>query len=152
MKKIILGFSFAVVCFNTAFSQKIAADNIPAVVSQAFKARFSIAEKAQWEMDYDNYQSDFTVGNADFSATFDKDGKWLKTESFIKPSSLPKNIKNFVTKNFPGYKIDDETEKLETPEKGTTYEFQISKDELTYAVSMSEAGEMLKHEAVGSTK
>ncbi|MGZ4034366.1 MAG: hypothetical protein ACXVP4_05840, partial [Bacteroidia bacterium] len=79
MKKIILSFSLAVLFFNTSFSQKISKDNIPASVSDAFKAKFSIAEKTEWEMDYDNYQADFTVGNADFSATFDKDGKWLKT-------------------------------------------------------------------------
>ena len=151
MKKIILGLSFAVLFFNSSFSQKIAKENIPAAVQDAFKARFSIAEKVEWEMDYDNYQSDFTVGNADFSATFDKDGKWLKTESFIKASTLPKNIKNFIAKNFPGYK-EDETEKVETPEKGVTYDMELSKDDLTYDVSISEAGVLLRHEQKGATK
>ncbi len=151
MKKIILGFSFSVLFFNASFSQKITKDNVPAAVIETFKAKFSIAEKTDWEMDYDNYQANFVVGSADFSAAFDKDGKWLKTESFIKPSTLPKNIKNFITKNFPGYKVD-ETEKVETPEKGVTYEMEITKDDLTYDVSISEAGTMLKHEQKGSSK
>ena len=152
MKKIILAISFSALFFNCSFSQKISKENLPVPVSEAFKAQFSIAEKTGWEMDYDNYQANFVVGNADFSATFDKDGKWLKTESFIKPSALPKNIKNFIVKNFPGYKIDDETVKLETPEKGITYEMEISKDELTYEISMSEQAVMLKHEAKGTSK
>ena len=87
MKKIILGFSFAILICNTSFSQKVSKENVPAAVIETFKARFSIADKTEWEMDYDNYQSNFTIGNADFSATFDKDGKWLKTESFIKASA-----------------------------------------------------------------
>ena len=102
MKKIILAISFSALFFNCSFSQNISKENLPVSVSDAFKAKFSIAEKTGWEMDYDNYQANFVVGNADFSATFDKDGKWLKTESFIKPSALPKNIKNFIAKNFPG--------------------------------------------------
>src|SRR5471030_322955 len=120
MKKIILGFSFALLIANTSFSQKITKENVHAPVLETFKARFSIADKTEWEMDYDKYQCNFNVGNADFSATFDKDGKWLKTESLIKASALPKNIKDFIAKNFPGYKVDN-TEKVDTPYKGITY-------------------------------
>ena len=85
-----------------------------------------------------------------FSATFDKDGKWLKTESYIKASALPKNIRDYVTKNFPGYSTDD-AEKVETPEK-VTYDMVVTKDDLSYDISLSPDAILLKHEQKGEPK
>ncbi len=83
MKKILF-FLASVVCYSSINAQKISSENVPAAVVAAFKTKFSIAEKATWEIDYDNYEADFTVGKSYFSATFDKDGKWLGTETFLK--------------------------------------------------------------------
>jgi hypothetical protein len=140
---------FTLLITTNISAQKISADNVPAAVTDAFKAKFSNAMKTSWEIDYDNYQAGFEAGKASFSASFDKDGKWLKTESYIKSADLPKVVKDFLTKNFNGYKVDA-PEKVETPGKSSSvsvdYEMELTKDDLTYQVSVSDKGIMLKHE------
>lgn len=146
MKKLLFIFSAAFISLNMN-AQKITADNVPSSVTTAFKAKFSIAEKTTWEMDYDNYEADFTVGKTDFSAKFDKDGKWLETDTYLKPSELPKIVKETLSKKYgelSGYKID-EAMKVEK-EKEMTYEMVVIKGENTYDVEFSEDGEMTKEE------
>ena len=146
MKKLILILSAAFIGSNVN-AQKISAENVPAPVSAAFKAKFSIAGETKWEMDYDNYEADFVVGKADFSAQFDKDGKWIQTESFLKPSELPKAIKDVLTKKYgelSAFKID-EAKKVEN-EKTVFYALQIVKGEVNYNVEMDEKGNINKDE------
>jgi len=123
-------------------AQKLAADNVPAPVLAAFKAKFSIAEKTSWELDYDNYEADFTVGKSDFSAIFDKDGKWLGTETYLKLSETPKVIREALSKKYgelSAYKVQ-EVMKVEK-EKATVYEM---KGESTFELVYDEAGELLE--------
>jgi hypothetical protein len=146
MKKTLLILSAALIGFNVA-AQKIPVDNVPAAVLATFKARFSIAEKTDWEIEYDNYEANFTVGKADFSAQFDKEGKWLETETFMKPSDLPKTIKDVLTKKYgelSAYKID-EAKKVET-EKDVVYVLQIMKGEVGYNLEINEKGNISKDE------
>ncbi|MGQ0829425.1 MAG: PepSY-like domain-containing protein, partial [Bacteroidota bacterium] len=108
---------------------------------------FSIAEKVSWAVDDDDYKADFKVSKVDFTATFDKTGKWLMTEKFIKQSELPKLVRDSVTKEFgqlSGYTYED-IERVET-EKNIVYEMDIKKGELSYIFIISEKGEILKVE------
>lgn len=148
MKNSILSLSFAFVFFNMGFSQKVATENIPAPVLTTFKAMFSIAEKTSWELQYENYEADFKVGKTEFSAVFDKDGKWLETQTYMKPSELPKPVKDMLIKEFgelSGYKIE-EAEKIETFDKGIQYELKIEKGEIDYEMTFSEAGALIRKE------
>lgn len=98
-------------------------------------------------MDYDKYEADFKVGKASFSAKFDKDGKWLETISYIKPSELPKIIKDAVSKKYgelSAYKIQ-EAEKVEN-EKEVVYNIEVKKGSYYYELDINEAGEILKEE------
>lgn len=147
MKKTILTLLLSSALTGLTFAQKISADNVPAAVTAAFKAKFSIAEKTSWEIDYDNYEAEFKVGKSNFSAIFDKDGKWLKTTTYTKPSELPKVIKDSLSKVFgehSGYKIE-EAAKVETA-SAVTYEMEIEKGEVSYNIVLSEKGEMIKRE------
>ncbi|MBA3706384.1 MAG: PepSY-like domain-containing protein [Bacteroidetes bacterium] len=146
MKKIC--FLLAVISALQLSAQRVTIDNIPDEVSIAFKAKFSIAEKTSWAIDEDNYKADFKVSKAIFTATFDKGGKWLMTEKFIKSSDLPKSVREAVTKEFgqlSGYTYLD-VEKVET-EKRVVYEMDIKKGEGNYKVVVSEKGEILTKEA-----
>lgn len=128
--------------------QKVATVDIPSIINETFKAKFSIAEKISWSLDYDNFKAEFKVGKADFAATFDREGKWLKTESFLKPSELPKSIKDLLAKEFgelSAYKLDD-VEKVETVDNVILYEMKVDKGELRYDISISEKGDILKKE------
>lgn len=133
---------------STAGAQKATIDNVPDTVANAFKAKFSIAEKVKWFIDDDNYQAEFKVSKVDFTATFNKSGKWLMTEKFIKSSELPKAVRESVLKEFgqlSAYTFDA-VERVETTEQGTVYQMVIEKGELVYKMVISETGEILKKE------
>lgn len=153
MKKTLLVFA-ALLSVTSVKAQKISSDNVPSVVTTAFKAKFSIAEKTAWELDYDNYEANFSVGKTEFSSTFDKDGKWLETKTYLKPSELPKIIKDALTQKYgdilSAYKIED-AKKVEK-EKETVYEMEITKGENIYDVEFDNEGEMTKEEKKSATK
>lgn len=144
MKKLIFILSLLLVV-PTLRSQTLAPENVPAPVVSTFKSMFSIAEKVKWELDYEDYVAGFTIGKADFSAIFDKEGKWLITESYIKPSDLPKAIKDALIKEFgelSAYKVEA-AKKVESAEKHH-YEMDIIKGEIMYEMVFSEKGEVIK--------
>jgi hypothetical protein len=138
---------------SVASAQKISPDIVPQVVVDAFKTKFSIAEKTSWEIDYDKFEADFSVGKTDFSAQFDKDGKWLQTSTYMKPSDVPKNILKEVQKKYgelSAYKIED-AEKIEK-EKETTYELEVKKGEDLFLLEYAENGDLLTDEKKDETK
>ena len=144
MKKTLFAI-IATIVVSSSSAQKIASENVPAAVTSAFKAKFSIAEKATWEMDYDNYEADFVVGKSPFTAKFDKDGKWIETYTYLKSAELPKVIKEALASKYgelSGYKTQ-EARKVEK-EKGTFYEMETIKGEKTYVLVFNEAGELLE--------
>lgn len=153
MKKLFFILSAAFISLNMN-AQKIAADNVPSTVTAAFKAKFSIAEKTTWELEYDNYQADFSVGKSDFSALFDKDGKWLETVTYIKSSDLPKAVKETLAKKYgevlSAYKLDD-VEKVET-EKTTKYTMDVIKGEETFELEIDDQGRISKDVIKSDTK
>lgn len=152
MKKTLLVFT-AALFFSSVQAQKISSDNVPVPVITAFKAKFSIAEKTTWEMDYDKYQADFTVGKAQFSTKFDKDGKWLETETYLKASELPKIIKDALSTKYgelSAYQIEAPM-KVEK-EKSITYVMEIIKGETTYELVFDDAGELLEEDLKPANK
>ncbi|OFY85320.1 MAG: hypothetical protein A3F72_15170 [Bacteroidetes bacterium RIFCSPLOWO2_12_FULL_35_15] len=149
MKRILLLIVFSVSLSYTIVAQKISSTDVPTVVAETFKSKFSIAEKVNWNLDYDKYKAEFKVSKSQYSATFDKDGKWLKTETYLKPSDLPKLAKENLTKEFgelSDYKIED-PEKVETND-GIKYEMEVRKGELTYRIVVSEKGEIISKEEI----
>jgi len=154
MKKILLLLS-VIIASASASAQKIAKENVPPSVAAAFKAKFSIAEKTTWEMDYDKYEAEFTVGKGEFSATFDKDGKWLETETYLKPSDLPKAIKEMLSQKYgelSGYKIEEAVKAETEKEKETIYELDIKRGEIFYELAFDEKGQLLREEKKSDTK
>lgn len=146
-------FLLAVLITLHVSAQRVTIDNVPENIAAAFKAKFSIAEKVSWAVDDDNYKADFKISKVDFTATFDRAGKWLMTEKFIKPSELPKVVRDSVTKEFgqlSGYTYED-VERVET-EKGITYEMNIKKGELAYELVISEKGDISKLEQLPEKK
>jgi hypothetical protein len=132
------------------FSQSITDENVPAAVADAFKVKFTTAEKVGWEMDYDNYEAAFKMNKVDVTAKFDKDGKWLETETPVNHTNLPPSVKNCLTKQFDVYK-ENEIEKVEKPD-GTNYEFKISHNGLDYEVVIAEKGDLVSKEQVREYK
>jgi hypothetical protein len=90
--------------------------------------------------------SPWGVGNAYFSAAFDKDGKWLLTETYLKPSNLPKSIKDALIKEFgelSAYKVEA-AKKVEAPENKVHYEMDVIKGEVMYEMSFDDTASILE--------
>lgn len=130
----------------SACAQKIKNTDVPTAVAEAFFERFPDVKKAAWSKENDSeYEAEFKTKGDEQSANFDTSGNWLETETEIKKSDVPSNLRDLLSKEFPGYEIE-EAELTETKDKGTYYEFEIEKDEASYEVSISKDGEILKKE------
>ncbi|MBK7183171.1 MAG: PepSY-like domain-containing protein [Bacteroidetes bacterium] len=93
-------------------------------------------------MDYENFEAEFKMNKNEYSAKFDKEGKWLETETSIKPSDISKAAKDYLNTNFSGFEVT-EAEKVETADKGIMYELDIKKAEAKYEISISETGTLI---------
>jgi small nuclear ribonucleoprotein (snRNP)-like protein len=142
MKKTIL-LPFALLVSMHISAQKTAVDNVPPPVVTAFKTAYPTAEKAQWELDEENYEVVFVLSKQEKSAHYTADAQWLRTETPIRVLDVPKTVKKAASKNFKGYAIIEPV-KVET-EKGVQYKMELTKDDLTYDVVITEAGEMTSH-------
>lgn len=142
MKKVIF-IPFVLLLSMPMFGQKTSAENIPAVVVTTFKTAYPKAEKVQWELDEEDYMAGFVLSKQEKSAHYNAGGKWLRTETPVRVLDVPKLVKQAASKNFRGYTIVDPV-KIET-EKGNYYKMELTKDDLTYEVEITEAGEITKH-------
>jgi hypothetical protein len=147
MKKILI-LSIALIFSTAIFAQKVSNDNVPATVMSGFISKYDKAEKATWEMDYDNYAVDFVQNKIEITAVFDQDGTWLYSHRFMKVSELPGLVKETILKEFgelKGYTFDNIT-KMEETGKDPIYEFDAVKGKKTYEVVVSEMGDILKRD------
>jgi hypothetical protein len=92
------------------------------------------------------YEADFKTGSVEQSASFTADGKWMETESEIKVSELPAEVKQSIEKQFPGFKME-EASKVDNAEKGLCYEAEIEKGKESYEVLLNSKGELLSKNA-----
>ena len=150
MKKIIFTIALATLAGFSSWAQKITDDNVPAVVADAFKVKFTAADKVSWEMDYDNFEATFKMNKIELTSTFDKDGKWIQTETPVNHSNLPPAVKVCLQKQFDVYK-ESSISKLENAD-GTKYIFVIEYNGLEYNVIISDKGDLVKKEEIKEYK
>ena len=145
MKNILIA-SLALLIGNTVVAQKISAKDVPAEVASTFKNKYSTAEKATWEMEYDNYQVEFTFLKTQMTALFDATGKWLETDYYMNSSELPKEIKDSLSKQFGTilntYSID-EAQKVESPNRDLFYYLVVIQNLSTYDMILKENGHIV---------
>jgi hypothetical protein len=119
--------------------------NVPVVVKNAFAAKFPTATNVKWGAAKDRkYEADFQLNNHDVSAFYTPAGVLIKTDTEIKQAELPKSIKDYLLKNFAGYKID-EIDKLEAKGK-TSYQMKATNDKFEYDLLFDGNGKILKKE------
>lgn len=134
--------SFAALVSLQVSAQKTSEDNIPGPVVTTFKTGYPKAEKIQWELDEEDYMAGFVLSKQEKSAHYSSDGKWLRTETPVRVLDVPKLVKQAATKKFRGATIIDPI-KVETSDK-VYYKMELTKDDLTYEVEITEGGEMTK--------
>ena len=127
----------------SVYAQKISADKVSAAVMTTFKVKFPSAENVTWEMETaGEYEASFKSNTVEQSATFDRNGRWVSTETEINVSELPETVTQAIAKQFAGFKTT-EASKVEHTRHGSCYEAEIVKEKESYDVLVSSKGEVL---------
>ncbi len=122
----------AVAC--AAYGEPLPAEKVPAVVRDAFRAKFPDVIKVEWKLKEDkNYEAEFKQKDVEVAAKFDEKGKWLETETAIKESDLPEKVRTRISKDYKAYE-QIETQKVE----------RAGAKPILYEVHLENAEEILK--------
>ena len=90
-----------------------------------FNKKFPEATNVMWEKENaHNYEANFKLKNAEYSANFDDKGEWLETESPFTYDQLPEKIKTAFSASHKGATIKA-VSKIETSKRGVLYEVEI---------------------------
>lgn len=99
-------------------------------VRAEFNSMYPSARDVEWEPDFGNWKVSFETGNApnvrDHEAWYDVNGNWLRTETDILPSEMPKAVMDALEASeyaSPYLQIDD-VDFVETPE-GDFYQVDV---------------------------
>jgi hypothetical protein len=115
---------------------------IPEVVKKSFTTHFPNATKVEWGLEKPGeFEAEFTLNKVEMSANLDEKGTLLETESEIKESDLPQEVKATLAKDFAGYKLD---EILKADAKGViTFEMTAKKDKKEVSLEFDINGKLL---------
>src|SRR5436309_2342866 len=106
--KTILTLIAAALMGAATFAQKISESQVPAVVVKTFQTKFGAISGVKWEMENANaYEGAFTQNKQKMTATFDKEGRWLETETVMDPSKVPQAVLQAISKQFGDYKLKE---------------------------------------------
>ena len=102
----------------------ITTSQVPSIVQNTFKSKFSQAKNVEWEFVNDIYEVSFEVDNVDHDALLDPSGNLLKYKHRIDGTAVPESIRTFLQQKYPKEKWDD----AEYIVDGDTKYFQIELD------------------------
>lgn len=127
-----IGIAIIVLALNTSCSQKTKESNVSKVILESFKANFKETQVETWDKEKGGgYEAEFDYNGIETSATFNSEGKLMETEQEIEKSSLPKEVADYVLKNYPGKEIQ-EVAKITNSEGKIMYEVEIDKNDLMF--------------------
>ncbi|PKL78951.1 MAG: hypothetical protein CVV25_09600 [Ignavibacteriae bacterium HGW-Ignavibacteriae-4] len=122
--------------------------NVPDIVKSSFAKKYQDATDIEWEQDDDeegdNWEVEYEIKSKEYSSLFDKNGKWIQTETEINISDLPSNAKATITKKFKNFKII-EVESLEDT-SGNFYVIKIKNGKTEMEVTTNLKGEFIRQE------
>jgi hypothetical protein len=145
MKTIIL-FVLAFIASATSIAQKISADKVPGEAREAFKKKFPSVVSTKWEKESETeFEVSFKENKEEYSAKFDKTGKWLETEREMENTQLPAPVQATLKSEFAGFQIK-EAEEVETSDLGKIYEVALKNKSESYEVKFSPEGKVLNKE------
>jgi hypothetical protein len=122
---------FSLVFFIAVASANAQFRKIPAVVTDAFKAKYANASGVEWKDKLSSFEADFTSGDKEMKAFFSSKGEWLKTETKHTYNSLPADVKDgFKKSKYADLSVVDVTQ-IEDKDKGIQYKVVVRKNEYT---------------------
>jgi len=127
MKKIIL----LAILFKTVSASALGNVDAPAAVKAKFASLYPDVIKVKWIKEEANYEAGFEMNKTEMSCIFDREGNLLETESEIDISSLPATAIEYIHKNYPGQKIREAAQIVDS-KKVTTFEAEVKEGDLIF--------------------
>ena len=122
----------------------IAQTAVPQAVKITFMQKFPNAQKVTWDKENaTEYEAGFVLNGVKMSSNINTEGKWLETETTVKISDLPENVKSAILTKYPTAKITG-VSKIETANDGIQYEADIKTGLKKLEVLFSENGKFVK--------
>ncbi|WP_160718102.1 PepSY-like domain-containing protein [Chitinophaga solisilvae] len=104
--KMLTLFAAVLISLHVA-GQDIPAAAVPAPVITTFHARFPTAAGLEWEQKMEGYEAEFRVNRLEHKALLDSTGKLLRYKRDVPASALPAAVKNTISNQYKGFRIDD---------------------------------------------
>ena len=143
MKNLILVFAAALFISVTACAQT--PKDLPAKVKTAFDQKFPGAQKVKWSKEKANeWEVEFKLSGKEYSANYNADGSWMETELEISKKEIPFTVTNALTKEFPGYKVEESV--ISETATGKVYEFKLKVAEELKEITVNTYGTIIKKE------
>jgi hypothetical protein len=148
MRKLILFAALALFTFP-AFAQehKVATDDVPLAVKQAFQDKYPGKVVTGWELEADHYEAEYKVDGTKYEAEFDAKGMWILTEYKVKMADIPQPVKDAWKKtDYTKWNIV-ETKHIETPTQPNLYEYEVKKGKQTMEIQFMPDGTQVNNQA-----
>lgn len=117
-----------------------------AAVSQAvqttFNSMFSDVEDINWEVSADKSVATFYLGDYYKEATFQPDGKWMRTVTNLEVEELPVEAQTLIQDQFQDVNFYTDIVQVETP-KNVVYLVNFETETQTVHLTFKKSGELL---------
>lgn len=89
---------------------------IPMNVVNTFNTMYPNAIHVEWDREGVLYEAEFIMNGSEYSALFQNDGTWVRTEMDVnlRNSPLPEAVSSYISSNYSGWTIDD-VDFIQTP-------------------------------------
>ncbi len=106
MRKFVL---LLIVCMSSiyVYAGDIDENQVPKVVKECVKKAYSEAKKIKWDFEEEEnrYEAEFEINDLDYKLEITPEGEIVYSKEDITIESIPVVIKEYLKKNYPGYKI-----------------------------------------------
>lgn len=123
MKTTLVFLSFFAV--PALYAQNLKEAEVPAAVKAKFASMFPDVKEAKWEKEQGMFEAEFKDNKVETSALFNSEGKYIEREVEIQVALLPQGVRDYVSKNLAGKKIDEATMITDARSK-ITYEAEVN--------------------------
>ncbi len=120
--------------------------SVPVKLLRNKVANFDVKNSEYYQDDYDLYEINFFIPEGAILASYDRDGKILRTVERFKNVSLPMEVRNAVAKRFPNWAVTKDIYRVNYHEtKGTKklYKLRLENQDKRMWVKTDEKGNFM---------
>lgn len=127
--KSVLAILLFVLSLQFTFAQDVSESQVPEKIKNSFTKEFQ-STKANWSKEEAGYEASFKKDGKELSIVFDLEGAVMERETEIQKSDLPAFVNDYVSTNYPKFKLK-EIARIEST-KGNFFEVEVAKGSEVY--------------------